>query len=136
MVKTEWGEKRECAGCGARFYDLGRVPIVCPKCDEVFTPEATKLTRAEARAKAKAEAEEKSKAEDAKATAAAAVSAEVDDDEAALLEAAGIGSEADDDDDDDEEEDAGLIEGGFDIEGGDDVADVVDAPISTKTDDV
>ncbi|MGB0671459.1 MAG: TIGR02300 family protein, partial [Rhodospirillales bacterium] len=33
MAKPEWGTKRACQSCGARFYDLGRNPIVCPKCD-------------------------------------------------------------------------------------------------------
>ena len=33
MSKPKWGEKRECPECGARFYDLKRTPIVCPKCD-------------------------------------------------------------------------------------------------------
>ncbi len=33
MPKPEWGAKRACASCGARFYDLNRTPIVCPKCD-------------------------------------------------------------------------------------------------------
>ncbi|MHA1528174.1 MAG: TIGR02300 family protein [Alphaproteobacteria bacterium] len=33
MPKAEWGVKRTCLGCGARFYDLKRDPIVCPKCD-------------------------------------------------------------------------------------------------------
>lgn len=32
MAKREWGSKRLCQGCGARFYDLQREPIVCPKC--------------------------------------------------------------------------------------------------------
>lgn len=29
---TSLGEKRTCASCGAKFYDLGKTPIVCPKC--------------------------------------------------------------------------------------------------------
>ena len=33
MVKPELGTKRLCVNCGARFYDLGRVPAICPKCD-------------------------------------------------------------------------------------------------------
>lgn len=46
MAKTEWGLKRTCLSCGARFYDLNNKPIVCPKCEEVFSPEAaTKLRR-------------------------------------------------------------------------------------------
>ncbi|MEE8622478.1 MAG: TIGR02300 family protein, partial [Alphaproteobacteria bacterium] len=33
MAKPEWGTKRTCPHCGARFYDLRRETIVCPKCD-------------------------------------------------------------------------------------------------------
>ena len=36
MVKPEWGTKRTCQSCAARFYDLQRKPIVCPKCETVF----------------------------------------------------------------------------------------------------
>lgn len=32
MTKAEWGTKRSCTTCGARFYDLNKEPIVCPKC--------------------------------------------------------------------------------------------------------
>jgi uncharacterized protein (TIGR02300 family) len=31
--------KRTCHGCGARFYDLRRDPIVCPICETVYDPE-------------------------------------------------------------------------------------------------
>jgi uncharacterized protein (TIGR02300 family) len=31
--------KRTCYGCGARFYDLHRTPIVCPVCGAVYDPE-------------------------------------------------------------------------------------------------
>lgn len=27
------GEKWECFSCGAKFYDLGKSPVVCPKCN-------------------------------------------------------------------------------------------------------
>jgi uncharacterized protein (TIGR02300 family) len=30
------GTKRICSGCTAKFYDLGKDPIVCPTCDTVF----------------------------------------------------------------------------------------------------
>ena len=40
MAKREWGIKRTCQGCGARFYDLGKSPIVCPKCGTGFDPQA------------------------------------------------------------------------------------------------
>ncbi len=36
MVKLEWGTKRSCQGCGARFYDLLKSPILCPKCGTTF----------------------------------------------------------------------------------------------------
>ncbi|MCQ8241133.1 TIGR02300 family protein [Rhizosaccharibacter radicis] len=32
MAKPELGLKRVCVSCSARFYDLGKVPAVCPKC--------------------------------------------------------------------------------------------------------
>lgn len=32
MVKIELGIKRVCCSCGARFYDLNKMPPVCPKC--------------------------------------------------------------------------------------------------------
>ena len=36
MAKPELGGKRLCAGCGAKFYDLNKDPIVCPKCATVM----------------------------------------------------------------------------------------------------
>jgi len=32
MVKAELGTKRVCVSCGTKFYDLTKVPAVCPKC--------------------------------------------------------------------------------------------------------
>ena len=32
MVKANWGTKRTCQSCSARFYDLNKSPIKCPKC--------------------------------------------------------------------------------------------------------
>ena len=40
MAKPEWGAKRICHNCGARYYDLQRDPIICPKCGTEFDPEA------------------------------------------------------------------------------------------------
>jgi uncharacterized protein (TIGR02300 family) len=34
--KPELGTKRLCASCGAKFYDLNKDPIVCPKCATVM----------------------------------------------------------------------------------------------------
>lgn len=36
MAKPELGMKRQCLSCGAKFYDLGRDPILCPKCGATF----------------------------------------------------------------------------------------------------
>jgi uncharacterized protein (TIGR02300 family) len=32
VVKASWGIKRTCQNCAARFYDLNKSPIKCPKC--------------------------------------------------------------------------------------------------------
>ncbi len=40
MAKAEWGLKRTCQSCGAKFYDMNRSPIACPKCGASFDPEA------------------------------------------------------------------------------------------------
>ena len=39
MVDESLGTKRTCPSCGARFYDLNKDPIECPKCHEQFTVE-------------------------------------------------------------------------------------------------
>lgn len=36
MAKPELGIKRQCLSCGAKFYDLNRDPILCPKCGTPF----------------------------------------------------------------------------------------------------
>ena len=36
MAKPELGTKRLCASCGAKFYDLNKDPIICPKCGTVY----------------------------------------------------------------------------------------------------
>ncbi len=45
MAKPEWGSKRICQGCGAKFYDLMKDPILCPGCGARFDPETTPRTR-------------------------------------------------------------------------------------------
>ena len=42
MSKVERGTKRTCGGCGAKFYDLNKDPIVCPLCEVVFEVEQPK----------------------------------------------------------------------------------------------
>jgi uncharacterized protein (TIGR02300 family) len=40
LVKADLGTKRVCPSCNARFYDLKKRPIACPKCEFSFDPEA------------------------------------------------------------------------------------------------
>ena len=72
MVKASWGTKRTCQSCGARFYDLNKGPIKCPKCGREHDREdfvkvrrgrsaaATAATAAAAAAAAKLAAKKKS----------------------------------------------------------------------------
>jgi uncharacterized protein (TIGR02300 family) len=46
VAKAELGTKRLCANCSAKFYDLNKDPIVCPKCHTVL-----QLSAAPARAR-------------------------------------------------------------------------------------
>jgi uncharacterized protein (TIGR02300 family) len=48
VAKPELGTKRLCASCGAKFYDLNKDPIHCPKCGAVHEfVVATRPTRPE-----------------------------------------------------------------------------------------
>jgi uncharacterized protein (TIGR02300 family) len=59
MAKPELGTKRQCVACGTRFYDLTKVPAVCPKCGTEQPAEQPRARRpgggaAELRSRAKA----------------------------------------------------------------------------------
>ena len=60
MAKPDLGAKRQCQSCATKFYDLGRDPILCPKCGATF--HVAPLARVAARA-TDDEAEEKEEAE-------------------------------------------------------------------------
>lgn len=45
MAKAEWGLKRVCPNCAARYYDMKKNPPVCPSCGTVFDPENLMRTR-------------------------------------------------------------------------------------------
>ncbi len=36
LAKPELGTKRLCPNCGAKYYDLNRDPIMCPKCNASY----------------------------------------------------------------------------------------------------
>jgi uncharacterized protein (TIGR02300 family) len=122
LAKPEWGTKRMCLSCGARFYDFGRAPIVCPACNAVFDAESVgraRRARSAARPVAVAGAAVVDDPELAAGGTADAedleTDVEVDYEEAAL------------DDAEESEEDESLIEDASELgEDEDDVGEVID----------
>ena len=45
MAKPELGTKRLCSGCGAKFYDLHKDPILCPTGGTTFVVGAAPVSR-------------------------------------------------------------------------------------------
>jgi uncharacterized protein (TIGR02300 family) len=45
LAKPEWGLKRTCQHCGARFYDMGSEGAACPKCGTKFDPDVVMKTK-------------------------------------------------------------------------------------------
>ncbi len=134
MAKPELGTKRLCGNCGAKFYDLSKTPIVCPKCDTVFTV-VVPITRGRPGAAEAAAAAATAAAATAAAAAAAAapkeeIEAETADAEFVSLEDADAeasgGKKGEGDDDIEIEEtpdDAPFIE--EQEEGDEDVTDII-----------
>jgi len=54
VTKPEWGLKRICPSCNARYYDMRKNPPVCPTCSTVFDPESVMKVRRRAAADEKA----------------------------------------------------------------------------------
>ena len=112
MPKADLGQKRVCGSCGAKFYDLSRNPIICPKCGTEFDLSAVVRTR-----RVRAVAEDKP----AKAAKKVPKLAEVVDVEApdADVDAAAVV--------DDDEEEEGVIEDASELgEDEDDMAEVIE----------
>jgi uncharacterized protein (TIGR02300 family) len=49
VAKPELGAKRQCQNCGAKFFDMNKDPVVCPKCGTIFLG-AARVERAAAKA--------------------------------------------------------------------------------------
>ena len=108
VAKPEWGVKRICTNCQARFYDLQKNPIECPSCGTTFDPEVfAKPKRARsaapseaARKAAAAEAEKRKKAKEAEEAEAEGEDLDDDiedeDDESVLEDASDLGEDEDD----------------------------------------
>lgn len=142
LPKAEWGTKRMCASCGARFYDFARSEVLCPACQAPYDLEqASRVRRTRMGAKAVAETEdEEVKSQTAKDTsedeedeeehefvADEEGEAEIDGD---IVKTAPEKAEAtSDDDDDDSEEDESLIEDASELGDDDDVNDVIESDI-------
>lgn len=45
MAKPEMGTKRQCMACTARFYDLKKPKIICPKCGAAHDLDAATRAR-------------------------------------------------------------------------------------------
>lgn len=121
MAKPELGIKRQCLSCAAKFYDLNRDPILCPKCGTPF--QVQQLARRGETAKPSGDEEDTA----AETAGAVLVPLEEADGEQADKELPGddidLGEDLGDDDDDtfleaEEEEDDGDVSDliGSDIE--------------------
>ena len=107
VAKPEWGLKRVCQSCSAKFYDMQSNPIACPKCGASFDPDALLKSRRQRPAPVKAAP---------KAVAKAPIKSEDDD---ALLDDTDDDVEVPDDDDDT------VLANTDDLEGDSGLADVV-----------
>jgi uncharacterized protein (TIGR02300 family) len=129
VAKPELGTKRLCGACGAKFYDLNKETIVCPKCGTVFEAIAA-VTRGRAEMPARAGATTASKEpelEVAEAEGAEFISLEEADAEVEG-EAKGVvtdevGAEEEIEVDDESLDDAAFIE--EEEEGDEDVTDII-----------
>jgi uncharacterized protein (TIGR02300 family) len=114
VAKPEWGSKRICPSCGARYYDLMKPlgEIVCPKCATQFDPEAFLKTR---RARVAAVPEKE-------VAAAVPDEVEVEVEEAEAVEGEEVAAEGES-----EEEEEELIEDASELgEDEDDMAEVIE----------
>ncbi|MBB2200149.1 TIGR02300 family protein [Gluconacetobacter tumulisoli] len=46
MAQPNLGTKRVCVSCSARFYDLNKNPVVCPKCGTEQPADVPRIRRA------------------------------------------------------------------------------------------
>jgi uncharacterized protein (TIGR02300 family) len=100
VVKAELGTKRTCPSCAARFYDLLKNPIVCPKCGANFVAASVLPSKGEMPAMAAAPKPRVEVADDIEVADVELVSLEdaeapdVADDETAGIEDVDLGDEA------------------------------------------
>lgn len=116
VAKPEWGTKRICQSCGARFYDMQREPIVCPACGTTMDLSAQqKPKRSRQAAKAVAVAPEEVEVEEEQ-------TASTPDDDEEDDNSSGDSSDSEEEDSDSAIEDVSEL-------GDDDMTDVIDTEI-------
>lgn len=127
MVKAELGTKRTCPSCAAKFYDLLKNPIVCPKCGTSFVAAAILPSKGDYPSAAAApKVREKVEKEEVETGDVELISLEdveedgKDDDETAGIEDVDLGEE---EGGDSEEDDTFLVE---EEEEGDNVSGLLD----------
>jgi uncharacterized protein (TIGR02300 family) len=128
VAKPDLGIKRLCGNCGAKFYDLSKDPIICPKCETVFQVVAPAASRGRPDATAAAGAAARAQVKEAEGELPDTQDVELVSLEDADAEAQGKKSEADvvgtdDDLEIEETEEAPFIE--ETEEGDDDVTDII-----------
>jgi len=131
VAKPELGTKRLCGNCGAKFYDLNKSPINCPKCGTVFEAVVARA-RPDAAAAARAPVRE-AEPEAAEVQEAEFVSLEEADAEAqgAKKPAEGEATETEEEVEMDESlDDAAFIE--ETEEGDDDVSDIIGGDVEDE----
>jgi uncharacterized protein (TIGR02300 family) len=97
VVKAELGTKRTCPSCAARFYDLLKNPIVCPKCGVTFIAATLLPSKSDVPAAAPKPREVPSEAEavpDVELVSLEEVEEPGQDDETAAIEDVDLGEEA------------------------------------------
>ena len=122
MAKPELGTKRLCGNCAAKFYDLGKDPIVCPKCHTVLQLVTTARARPEA-ARAQAAEEETMAPETQEAEFVSLEEADAETEGKKAPEGAGEGGEDEIEIEDEQMDDAAFIE--EQEEGDEDVTDII-----------
>jgi uncharacterized protein (TIGR02300 family) len=127
LVNQDLGTKRVCSDCAAKFYDLNKNPMVCPKCgheEAVTVPRAKRKAPEPVAPVVKEAPAEKAKEEE---EGDVVVGAETSLDELAAEEKAAAGDDDDSEDDilaiDDEEEDDPFLPDDDDED--DDVSDLI-----------
>lgn len=129
MAKPEWGTKRVCQSCGARFYDLGRSPIVCPSCGAVFDLEIlnrARRARPAPRATVAAVEDEDLAGDEVEAIAGDTDLEEIDDEVEVEEDDAAIETE------DGQEEDESLIEDASELGEDEDMSDVIESGLDEE----